>query len=158
MTNFNERTNTLLYKNIYLSHTLFSKGLMFLLCVRDEWRQGQTAILTHILLLTVAALFPYLGWSCSTGGCWRSQLSVFMLALTLVLLSPTNATAAGTCLYSFINVHLIPRLLPLIYTGASLDWRFDQVSIYNNSIRGSLNKFPDFFRMDTFIDSTHMKH
>ena len=24
-------------------------------------------------------------------------------------------------------------------------------------IRGSLNKFPDFFRMDTFIDSTHMK-
>ena len=26
--------------------------------------------------------------------------------------------------------------------------------IYN---RGSLNKFPDFFRMGTFIDSTHMK-
>ena len=24
-------------------------------------------------------------------------------------------------------------------------------------IRGSLNKFPDFFRMDTFIVSTHMK-
>ena len=24
-------------------------------------------------------------------------------------------------------------------------------------IRGSLNKFPDFFRMDTFIDSTRMK-
>ena len=28
------------------------------------------------------------------------------------------------------------------------------ISIY---IRGSLNKFPDFFRMGTFIDSTHMK-
>ena len=25
------------------------------------------------------------------------------------------------------------------------------------SIRGSLNKFPDFFRMGTFIDSTHRK-
>ena len=26
------------------------------------------------------------------------------------------------------------------------------------SVRGSLNKFPDFFfQMDTFIDSTHMK-
>ena len=25
------------------------------------------------------------------------------------------------------------------------------------SIRGSLNKLPDFFRMGTFIDSTHMK-
>ena len=24
-------------------------------------------------------------------------------------------------------------------------------------IRGSLNKFQTFFRMDTFIDSTHMK-
>ena len=24
-------------------------------------------------------------------------------------------------------------------------------------IRGSLNQFPDFFRMATFIDSTHMK-
>ena len=24
-------------------------------------------------------------------------------------------------------------------------------------IRGSLNRFPDFFRMYTFIDSTHMK-
>ena len=24
-------------------------------------------------------------------------------------------------------------------------------------LRGSLNKFPDIFRMDTFIDSTHMK-
>ena len=27
----------------------------------------------------------------------------------------------------------------------------------NFCIRGSLNKFPDFFRMGTFIDSTHMK-
>ena len=25
------------------------------------------------------------------------------------------------------------------------------------SVQGSLNKFLDFFRMDTFIDSTHMK-
>ena len=24
-------------------------------------------------------------------------------------------------------------------------------------LQGSLNKFPDFFRMGTFIDSTHMK-
>ena len=24
-------------------------------------------------------------------------------------------------------------------------------------VRGSLNKFPDFFRMGTFIESTHMK-
>ena len=30
-----------------------------------------------------------------------------------------------------------------------------QQIIFN--IRVSLNKFPDFFRMGTFIDSTHMK-
>ena len=26
-----------------------------------------------------------------------------------------------------------------------------------SDVRGLLNKFPDFFRMGTFIDSTHMK-
>ena len=36
---FNERTNTLLYKNMYLSH-FFSKVLMVLLCVRDELETG----------------------------------------------------------------------------------------------------------------------
>ena len=25
------------------------------------------------------------------------------------------------------------------------------------NLRGAWDKFPDFFRMDTFIDSTHMK-
>ena len=27
----------------------------------------------------------------------------------------------------------------------------------NKKLRGSLNRFPDFFRMGTFIDSKHMK-
>ena len=27
-----------------------------------------------------------------------------------------------------------------------------------NYTQGSLNRFPDFFRIDTFIDSTHLKH
>ena len=31
------------------------------------------------------------------------------------------------------------------------------VYTYILDIRGSLDKFPDFFRMGTFIDSTHMK-
>ena len=94
----NERTH--FFIKIYISHTLFS---MFLWCVRDEWRQGQTAILTQLLLLTIAALLPYLGWGCSTGSCWGPQPSVCKLALTLAFLSPTNSTAAGTCLYSFLT-------------------------------------------------------
>ena len=35
-TSMNERTH--FFIKIYISHTLFSKGLMFLLCVRDGWR------------------------------------------------------------------------------------------------------------------------
>ena len=31
------------------------------------------------------------------------------------------------------------------------------VHMYCRKIRGSLNNFPDFFRMGTFIDFTHMK-
>ena len=28
---------------------------------------------------------------------------------------------------------------------------------FHPNVRGSFNKFPDFFRMGTFIDSTHLK-
>ena len=31
------------------------------------------------------------------------------------------------------------------------------IKALEQDIRGSLNKFPDFFHMGTFIDSTHMK-
>ena len=48
----NERTH--LFIKIYISHTLFSKGLTFLWRVRDGLKQGQTAILTQLLLLTIA--------------------------------------------------------------------------------------------------------
>ena len=38
----------------------------------------------------------------------------------------------------------------------------DSTTVYRQirnrlQVRGSLNKFPDFFRIGTFIDSTHMK-
>ena len=103
---------TNLFIKICISHDLFSKRLMFLWCVRDEWRQGQTAILTnffswpwHAVLSsrTHLALLPHLSWSCSTGDRWGPQPSVCKLVLTLVFLSPTNSTAAGVCLYSFIT-------------------------------------------------------
>ena len=102
MTNFNERTNerTHFFIKIYITHTLFS---MFLWCVRDEWRQGKTTILTQPFLLTIAALLPHLGWGCSTEGHWGPHPSVCKLALTLAFLSPTNSTAAGTSLYTFIT-------------------------------------------------------
>ena len=54
MTNFNERTNTLLYKNI-ISHTLFSKG-WWLLCVRDKLETRTDCCIDPVVLLS------HLGW------------------------------------------------------------------------------------------------
>ena len=113
MTNFNERTH--FFIKIYVSHTLFSRGLMFLSCERDEWRQGQTAILTQLLLLTIAA--SWLGLL--NRGRWGPQPSVCKLALTLAFPSPTLNCRRHLPLF-FHNAHLLPLLLPLIYTGASL--------------------------------------
>ena len=32
-----------------------------------------------------------------------------------------------------------------------------KINKFEDIIRGTLNKFPDFFRMGTFIDNTHIK-
>ena len=96
-TSMNERTNTLLYKNKSL--TLYSrKGDVY--CVWEmSWRQGQTAILTQVLLATLAAFLSSLGWSCSTVGDWELKALYLPLALTLGILSPTNSNRLGTWLY-----------------------------------------------------------
>ena len=109
-TAMNERTHFFIKK--YISHTLFSKGLMFLWCVRDEWRQGQTAILTQLLLLTIAYcylqeptehFFGILARVAQPGVAKRHSpqgaFSVCKLVLTLAFWSPTNSTAAGICPY-----------------------------------------------------------
>ena len=106
-TSMNERTNTLLYKNIYLSHFILER--VDISVVYEKW--VQTAILTQLLLWpehavlssrTHLALLPHLGRGCSTWVRW-GLLSVCKLALTLAFLSPTDSTAAGICLYSFIT-------------------------------------------------------
>ena len=57
----NERTNTLLFNNI-IFQTLFSKGLMLVVCERRSWRREQTVILTKSSSSTIAALLSHLGW------------------------------------------------------------------------------------------------
>ena len=127
-TSMNERIH--FFIKICISHALLS---MFLWCVRDEWRQGKTAILTQLPLLTIAALLLHLGLSCWTGSRWGPQPTVYKMALTLGFLSPTNSTAAGTCLYSFITP------LASAFSSAYLhrcisDWLLGQGSIYNKSL------------------------
>ena len=50
----------------------------------------------------------------------------------------------------------IVSLLFEIYTHAKVN-QLCNVSCDKNMIQGAHNKFPDFFRMGTFIDSRHMK-
>ena len=101
----------------YISHTLFSKGLMFLWCVRDRWRQGQTAILTQLLLLIIARCVIFKNPLNTSSTSWLGLLnrgslravalsgafSVCKLVLSLAFLSSTNSTATGICLYYFIT-------------------------------------------------------
>ena len=61
-------------------------------------------------------------------------------------------------IYIYIYLTLVGYLMPnpvYIYTHI-----FNPCYVFNAKscyIRGLLNKFPDFFRMGTFFDSTHMK-
>ena len=112
-TSMNERTNerTHFFIKIYISHTLFSKGLTFLWCVRHEWIQGQTAILTQLLLLTIARCILFKKPLSTSSTSWLGLLNWGLLRSTslslqagpLVFLLPTDLTATGTCLYSFIT-------------------------------------------------------
>ena len=102
------------FLKICISHTLFSKGLMFLWCVGDGWRQGQTAILTQILLLTIACCVIFKNPLSTSSASWLGLLNQGSLretALSRGILSlqdswssclQLNSTAAGIFLYSFI--------------------------------------------------------
>ena len=92
---FHKRTNTLLYKNINLSHFIFEK-VMFVVC---EWRQVRTAILTKVLLSTIAALLSHLGLGCSTG----DQSPQSAAGSHFDIPSPTDSNRPGTWLYYFLT-------------------------------------------------------
>ena len=63
---FNERTNTLLYKNINLSHFIFER-VMFTVC--EKWVETRTdCYIDPGSSVTIAAPLSHLGLSCSTGG------------------------------------------------------------------------------------------
>ena len=170
MTRFNDRTNTLLYKNIPL--TLYSKGWCWL-CVRGELVTGIDCYILTQSSSDHSSTSSSFGWAAQpwvTGG--PSPLSG--AGSHSSILSPTGTTT-GTPTRTDCNsnwpkssvapgyiivwhppascgrTHLqrigqsdIPisstgctcfSALPLIYTGASLDWRLGQGSIcYNCSV------------------------
>ena len=176
MKNFNERTNTLLYKNISL--TLYPRKGWCWLFVRGELETG-----TDCYILTQSSsdhsstsLAFWLG--CSTVGHWGPKPSAMELVLTPLVSYPQLApTATWTdCRlcpgYSFVwrppascgRTHRPPSpnsttstgqgdipisstgctcftVLPLIYTGASLDWRLGRGSICYSRLFNSKSIF-----------------
>ena len=53
------------------------------------------------------------------------------------------------------TLHIFTDMLYIHKSLLQLGLPYNQ--FFFTHIRGSLNKFPNFFRMGTFIDSTHMK-
>ena len=96
----NERTHVFI--KICISYTLFSKGLMFLLCVREEWRLGGTAILTQLLLLTIARCVIFKNPLSTSSASWLELFNRGCWSSLWPFLSQTHSTAAGTCLHSFV--------------------------------------------------------
>ena len=115
-----ERTH--FFIKIYLSHFILER-VMFLVC--ERWvGDGDRLLFWPKVLLTIAALLPHLGWvaqpwvtaSCSHAG----------------ILSPTGSSwlePPGSPDYIIVYRRPDSVVLPLIYTGVSLDWRLGRGSI-----------------------------
>ena len=119
----NERTH--FFIKIYLSHFILEK--VDVGCVWEvSWRRGQTSTYWPKVLLTIAGLLSHLGWGCSTVGHWGPKALCLPLALTSAFcpqLTPTPTDSSRLCPgYIFVWRPPASAVLPLIYTGASLDW------------------------------------
>ena len=106
MTNFYERTNRLLYKNIPL--TLYSRKGWCWLCVRGELETG-----TDCYILTQSSSdhsnTSFSSWlGCSTVGHWGPKILCLPLALHSGILSPTHSN----CNWNWLTDWLKPSVAP----------------------------------------------
>ena len=117
---------------IKISHTLFLKGLMLVVCERRVG-DGLTATFWPKVLLTIVALLSRPGWAAQP---WVTEGpkplsaagSQFGILSPKWLQQKLELTQAVCVLVIFL---FDSHLLPLIYTGASLDWRLGRGSICN---------------------------
>ena len=129
--NFNEWTDTLLYKNIPL--TLYSRRGDVSCVWEVRWRRGQTATYWPQVLLTIAALLSHSGWAAQP---WVMEGPSPLSGAGLTLLASYLQLTQAVCVLVIFLFYV--HLLPLIYTGVSLDWRLGRGSICNkcNSLTG----------------------
>ena len=138
--NFNEWTNTLLYKK-YITHTLFSKGVMVVVCERWVGDRDRLQYWPPSSSSTIAALLSHLGWGCWTVGHWGPKALCLQLVLTSASCLQLTRTAPAPG-YTIFKRSPASAVLPLIFTGESLDWRLGRGSIYNNLRRLDVTDIP----------------
>ena len=97
MTNFNERTNTLLYKNI-ISHTLFLKRWCWL-WVRYELETGIDCYIDPKFFFDHSSTSSSSWLGCSTVGYWGPKALCLPLILNSASCLQLTRTAPGTWLY-----------------------------------------------------------
>ena len=128
----NERTH--FFIKIYLSH-LFSKGWCWL-CVRGELETGTDCYILTPSSSDHSSTSSHSGCAAQRGH-WGPKAIFLPLALNSHLVTTDSncnwnwlkpSVAPG---YIIVSVHPASAVPPLIYTGASLDWRLGRGSICN---------------------------
>ena len=127
MTNFNEWTNTLPYKNI--SFTLYSrKGDVS--CVWEVSGNKDGLLFWPKFFLTHCSTSSSSWLGLVNRGSLRAQSPLSAAGSQFVILSPTDSNRLCIWLY-YCLCPSTSAVFPVIYTGASLDWRLGRGSIYN---------------------------
>ena len=107
-----------------------------------SWTQGQTAILTQVLL-TITALLSHLGWGLLNRGSLRAQSPLSAAGSQFDILSATGSNWLETPRSpGYIIVLRWPASAVLLYTGASLDWRLGRRSIRYRGLYLSQGYYP----------------
>ena len=75
--------------------------------MRDEWKQGRTAVLTQVSLLTIAAFLSHLGSGCSTVDHWGPQSPQFVIWFSRWHPVSDCLKLSGHLVILFSNDHLL---------------------------------------------------
>ena len=96
--------------------------------MRDELETGTDCYIDPSSSSPIAALLSHLGWVAQP---WGPQSHQFASWFSRSILSPTDSSRPGHLVILLSNDLPASAVLPLIYTGASLDWWLGRGSIYN---------------------------
>ena len=138
MTNFNERTNTLLYKNI-IYHTLFLKGWCWL-CVRDELETGTKCYFDPSSSRDHSST-SFASWlGCSTVGHWGPPDPLSASWFSRWHLVSNWLRPSVRLVILLFNVHLLPLFFAYLHRCISWLTTRSRVNLWHKVIHWELCK------------------